>query len=664
MLAKLAFKNIKKSFKDYAIYFCTLILGVVIFYIFNSLDSQTAMLRLSESTSSLMRMMEEVLSGVSIFISCVLGFLIIYASRFLIKKRNQEFGIYLTLGMSKRKISTLILLETLIAGVMSLVIGLACGVLISQVTSVFVAKLFEADMEQFAFNFSIAATVKTLIYFGIIYLVVMIFDVVMVGKCKLIELLQAEKKNEKIRLKNPALCIVLFLASVAMMGWSYWAVTDGFYTVISNRPLAFILVPIGLGCVGTYLLFWSISGMALRIISSCKNIYGRKLNSFTFKQLSSKINSMVASISIICVMLFMTICLLSSALSIANYFNNSIQKYASADMEVEVYRESETQKATDFEKIFSENGVLDDMSDLVTVSVYSDPNFNYGDSLGLALEEITAQYPYITFDAPIDIMSSSDYNKLADILQMESAKVGANEYAIVVNYETWIYSRTLELDSKMNIFGTNLSPNGSKIVDGFNIINGGAFNMGFFVVPDGIIKNEVPYKDFAVINYFTQEHDDQVELNEKIAAINYGGSGVSFDSKIRIKENSIGLSAMATFVGLYLGLIFLISSAAILALKVLSDTIDDREKYNILRKIGADEKQIKGSLFKQELIFFLLPLVLALIHTIFGIKFCLMILETIGVTTLLGSMITTCIIIVLIYGGYFIAAYACSKNML
>ena len=111
MITKLSLKNISKSFKDYAIYFFTLILGVAIFYVFNAIDSQTVMMDVSSSTREIIKLMTNMLSGVSVFVSFILGFLIIYASRFLIKRRNKEFGIYLILGMSKRKISLILFLE-------------------------------------------------------------------------------------------------------------------------------------------------------------------------------------------------------------------------------------------------------------------------------------------------------------------------------------------------------------------------------------------------------------------------------------------------------------------------------------------------------------------------------------------------------------------------
>ena len=147
MLYKLSLKNIQKSFKDYAIYFFTLILGVAIFYVFNAIDSQTVMLDVTSSTQEIIKLMTNMLSGVSVFVSFVLGFLIIYASRFLMKRRNKEFGIYLTLGMSKRKISMILFFETLFIGIISLVIGLGIGVILSQFMSLLVANMFEANLK-------------------------------------------------------------------------------------------------------------------------------------------------------------------------------------------------------------------------------------------------------------------------------------------------------------------------------------------------------------------------------------------------------------------------------------------------------------------------------------------------------------------------------------
>ena len=224
-LFSISLKNLKKSIRDYTIYFFTLVVAVAIFYVFNALESQTVFMNVSSRTHRLIELMMGMLSGVSVFVSVVLGLLIIFASRFLIKRRNKEFGIYMLLGMSKYKISMILFFETLVIGVFSLFGGLFLGVVLSQLMSIFVANMFEADMRQFFFVFSYSSAVKTLIYFGIMYLIVMIFNVFIIGKCKLINLINSMHQSENMHLKNKYLCLVLFILSILILGKAYHIVT-------------------------------------------------------------------------------------------------------------------------------------------------------------------------------------------------------------------------------------------------------------------------------------------------------------------------------------------------------------------------------------------------------------------------------------------------------
>ena len=303
MLFKLSLRNIRKSFKDYAIYFFTLILGVAIFYVFNAIESQSVLLNVKSSTYEIIQLMVSMLSGVSVFVAFVLGFLIIYASRFLMRRRHKEFGIYLTLGMSKRKISMILFIETIVVGIISLIVGLFLGSILSQLMSILVASMFEADMTKFEFVFSTSAFKKTLLYFGIMYLIVMLFNTFSVSKCKLIDLLSSSKKSEKIKLKNTILCTIIFIISAIFLSYAYYLVTGSVSEMTANK----IYIPIVIGCISTFFIFWSLSGLLLKIFVSMKNVYYKGLNSFILRQVSNKINTTVFSVSIICIMLFNTI---------------------------------------------------------------------------------------------------------------------------------------------------------------------------------------------------------------------------------------------------------------------------------------------------------------------------------------------------------------------
>ena len=637
MLFKLSIKNITKSIKDYAIYFFTLVLGVAIFYVFNAIDSQTVMLNVSSSTSEIIRLMTTILGGVSVFVSFILGFLIIYASRFLIKRRNKEFGIYLTLGMPKRKISLILFFETLIIGVISLGVGLALGIVLSQLMSILVANMFEADLTKFQFTFSSSAALKALLYFSIMYLIVMIFNTIIVNKCKLIDLLHGNKKSEKVKLKNPIICTIVFIIAVIALSYAYYLVTDGFGTSPLMNTISGILIPIALGCISTFLIFWSLSGLILKIVMHLKKYYYKGLNSFTVRQISSKINTTVFSMTIICLMLFFTICIFSSALSIKNSLSGNLKDLAPVDIQFSKLQESLSKE----EKENFSKDIIEDYNTTVKDTLQRLDVYKY-------LKDV------------VDI----------NIYRLEEITLKDNEYVIISNYKMMADIRNISLknNTKLTINGKDYYPKYQECQDGIIELSGSATNTGVIILPDNALEGIHPYKNILAANYQADTKEEKENVEDIVSTIinNHFNKDtlLSYNTKIDIYESSIGLGAMVTFVGLYLGIIFLISSAAILALKELSESTDNKERFNMLRKIGTDDKMINKALFNQIAVFFLFPLLLAIIHSIFGIEFANYILKTMGTESLLSSIILTAVFLVVIYGGYFLVTYYCSKNII
>lgn len=678
MLFKLSLKNISKSIKDYAIYFFTLILGVAIFYVFNAIDDQSVMMKVSSTTAEIIKLMTNVLSGVSVFVSIILAFLIVYASRFLIKRRNKEFGVYLTLGMSKKKISLILFIETLIIGIVSLVVGLGIGFLLSQLMSILVANMFEADLTRFQFVFSTNACIKTLIYFSIMYFVVMIFNTINISKCKLIDLMHSNKKSEKIKLKNPLFCTIVFIISCIALGFAYYQVTGGIEKMANANS---IFVPIGIGAVSTFFVFWSLSGLLLKIFISMKNTYYKGLNSFTLRQFLSKINTMTFSMTIICLMLFITICVLSSAMSMKISMTNNLKKLAPADVQIGKFI-----NVTDYEHYSekqiedSKNSIYDTLEklgydvdnklkDIVKLDVYNFDNIDLKTSIGSYYDIAKDKYPLMPYNKKESIVKISDYNKIAKLFGLKEYTLNDDEYFIVANYSEYVEFRNegLKVDTILNINEKELKPKYDSCVEGFIAMNSTYSNMGVFVVPDNAVNDSMKKYEYLTANYnvtdINEKNLSEKELSE-ICKENSNNTVIDFDSKMTIKENSIGLGAMVTFIGLYLGIIFLISCAAILALKELSESSDNVEKFNMLRKIGVDEKMINKALFRQIGIFFMFPLLVAIIHSVFGIKFCNFLLSSFGAANLVSSIIGVAIFIVAIYGGYFLVTYICSKNII
>ena len=685
MLFKLSLKNMKKSFKDYAIYFFTLILGVSIFYIFNSMETQTVFLNVTSSTREIIRLMIGMLSGVSVFVSIILGFLIIYANQFLMKRRKKEFAIYMTLGMSKRKISQVLLIETFLIGTISLVVGLFLGVGLSQFMSVLVANLFEADLSEFTFIFSEEAMIKTLVYFGIMYVLVMIFNTISVGRCKLIDLLQASKKNEKVKLKNPILCTILFILSVGVLSYCYYQVTANAMT-LTISSIGWLMI---MGAVATFFLFWSLSGILLKVLMSMKRLYYKNLNMFVLRQLASKVNTTVFSMTIISLMLFLTIGILSSALSLKNSMTANLKKLAPIDFQAskewnlydipainqQQYVYTEEEKADSLVPItetFKKLNIPESyFKDIVIVHYYGTDEVTYETTLGTEKEYVSQNFPAIRWNYRELIMPISEYNALAKLLGSPTYELNDDEYIVIADFDQMVTIRDEVLKDKPDVSfgGKTYHAKYDHTVEGFTEMSSNHINTGIYLVPDDAVNDSMMMEEIFSANYNAKTEEEKYQIENAIqepAGEGYeqGITTLTASSRISIYEASVGLGAMVTFIGLYLGIIFLISSAAILALKELSESSDNKERYAILRRIGTDEKMIHHALFLQIACFFLLPLTVAIIHSIFGIQFANIILATFGDEQLLPSIVMTAVFLILIYGGYFMITYFSSKSII
>ena len=663
MLSKLSLKNIRKSFKDYAIYFLTLILGVAIFYIFNAMDSQQAVLDLNAAKKEILDLMNNFMGGFSVFISFVLGFLIIYANRFLIKRRNKEFGIYMTLGMGKGQMSRMLVIETLIIGLISLTGGLLLGILLSQFMSFVVANLFAVDMSNYKFIFSSAAMLKTVLCFGIMYLLVMVFNAFSVSKCKLIDLLTAGRKNEKIKVKNPIISVIVFIISLAILGTAYYLVTNQ----LNGMSFTSFLGCIVMGIIGTIIFFWALSGFVLRLVQSNKKLYLKNLNIFVLRQINSKVNTTVFSMSVICILLFFTICVFSSAMSLNRSMTANLSELTPNDVQIELYADNSDGFSVK-DKLIEENYNLDNFKNYTEAKYYMFDDLTVSTTLGSHTDGIAQRQLQI----PEEVMRISEYNKIAEIMHKQTYSLSEGEYMIVADYDEVIKLRdkALKDNKKITVDGNTYSPKYDECKDGFVEMGQSHMNPGIILLPDSAEFNADKTISNFVANYKTTDEKEITDLNKMLEEqfIYQENSGDIYRTDINTKQNiyeaSIGIGAIATFLGLYLGIIFLISSAAILAIKELSESSDNKARYQMLRKIGADEKMINKCLFAQIGIFFLMPLILAIVHSIFGMQVASNMLTMFGREDIMSSIILTAILLVVIYGGYFLLTYFSSKRII
>lgn len=653
MYFKLAFKNIKKSYKNYVIYFLTLIFGICIFYTFNSIESQSVMMELNEQKQSAFMMAEQLMGYFSVFIAFVLGFLIVYANNYLIKRRKKEFGIYMTLGMENGSLSKMIFLETLFIGAISLGIGLVLGIMLSQALSVLTAYMFQVDLTKFQFVFSPLGFKRTVLCFSIIYLVVLIFNFISVRKIKLIDLLTASKRNEKPTIKNLWVSVILFLVSVGILGTAYYKVIHDGIAFASFNALG---LPILLGCIGTFIFFYSLTGFFLKVIQGNKKFYLRDLNMFVMKQISSKINTTFVSLSFICLMLFLAICTFSGGLGINRAINADLKDLTKFD--VTFWSNS----GENIENLLKEKNI--DISNIAKEDsnmVMYDSKIKYSNFL--LKEGMTAMKNYfpVANDNDILVIGENGYNNTLKLLGKEPVNLKENQYLAVGNIDEmkkWV-NESLENGKKINISGKTLEP-ANKKYESINLYN---FTMKgdilIFVVNDSLLEGLKP-----VSSRFNMMLKDNSNTKEELENVRdqLVESQVYSITKKEIYDNAAGLGATMAYLGIYLGLIFIITSAVVLAIQQLTESTDNVERYRLLKEIGVDQKMINKAIFTQVGVYFMLPLSLAIVHSIVGLKISSTIVGVFGNASIMPNVIITAIIFVIIYGGYFLATYLGAKK--
>lgn len=668
MFCKLSLKNVKRSFRDYSLYFLTLTFSVCIFYIFNSIEAQKAMMSISESTAQMMKTITQLMNYISIFISFILGFLIVYANNFLIRRRKKEIGIYMTLGMEKGKISRMLVAETFIIGMLSLGAGLLAGVFISQGLSVVTAKLFEVDMTGYRFIFSPEACAKTILYFGVIFLIVMVLSTISISKYKLIDLINADKQNEKQRIKSPFLTIILFILAITCLCIAYGLVMKNGIQTFDRR----LVFEMSLGALGTFLFFASLSGFFLKLLQLKKKLYFKGLNMFILRQINSRINTAHISMSFICLMLFCTIGILSTALGANNALNSGYKYCAPYDASFRTEGD-----VSIIDKINEYGLDLHDYADqFVEFSLYRDKEETLTKKavFGKVSEFIPDNARLFYMNQPLYLIRLSDFNKLMELQGIDKISIPENQAALYSDYaeSTPELKESLLHFIKMNvpitISGENYQVSSTLLTDGI-VTSPASGIMLALVVADQITEGNKVTETILSFNCKGDSKSMQRKLESDLLVL-----GEKYENKkeeihinaataITVKSIAAGSKALIYFVGIYLGIIFLITSAAVLALQQLSEAADNRKRYSILQKVGADENLINAALLKQIAIYFMLPLALACVHSVVGIKVANDVITDVGHINAIGNIIITALLIAAVYGSYFLATYYSSKSI-
>lgn len=725
MLCKLAWGNVRRAGRDYLVYLLTLTLGVTVFYAFNTISMQVDIAGIDEE--GLAQVMGGMLGDLTYFLAGVMAFLMVYANNFIMKRRKKEFGLYQVLGMGRGRVATIMALETVIVSVAAFVAGIVLGVGLSQLMTFFTASLFKTQIANFHFFFSVHAFNLTLACMLVMFVLTLLLNLRAVRRTKLIELMGAERRNESIKTRNPWIAIAIFAVGAVLVGVAYYRLLrDGFPLTATDSKLQEAMNQFGITTamvtVGTFALFWGLSGMLIKLLQSLRSVYWRGLNMFTVRQLSAKVNTVCFSMGVIAMILFLAITSVTCGMSIANVMNENLERYTPADMsQTYIYYTPET---LDYYKGYKgyvnpseadrmvladttvdlypawhgkgksadnndETGKKVDIADVAGEHVQIDSYLSYpfgGSNPSVTPSEMCKtmgeKLPKAFGGSNADTMGlfvtpASQYNKLRQMMGEEPVHIGHDQYLLTCDMGgelVDLYTKYMAGGHALTLGGHELKPATDKSDEDTAAIANSAMgsNPGTVVVADELLSqlNLQPYSSSLLVNYKqgmdTTEADEIIKytvLDNLLVDGKEPGSWGIFITRSEMYAQAAQMNGLISYLAIYIGFVLVVACTAILSIQQLSNVVDGSRSYRVLAQIGCDDRQIRHSVMAQQAVFFLFPLAVGLAHSFVALKVIIELVSIFGNMSIGGTVGLTCAIFLAAYGGYFLVTYLMSAGM-
>lgn len=725
MLCKLAWGNVRRAGRDYLVYLLTLTLGVTVFYAFNTISMQVDIAGIDEE--GLAQVMGSMLGDLTYFLAGVMAFLMVYANNFIMKRRKKEFGLYQVLGMGRGRVATIMALETVIVSVVAFVAGIVLGVGLSQLMTFFTASLFKTQIANFHFFFSMHAFNLTLACMLVMFVLTLLLNLRAVRRTKLIELMGAERRNESIKTRNPWIAIAIFAVGAVLVGVAYYRLLrDGFPLTATDSKLQEAMNQFGITTamvtVGTFALFWGLSGMLIKLLQSLRGVYWRGLNMFTVRQLAAKVNTVCFSMGVIAMLLFLAITSVTCGMSIANVMNENLERYnpvdvsqtyvyytpdtldyykgykgyanpsevdrmVLADTTVDLYpawhgkgksadNNDETGKKVDIADVAGEHVQID--SYLSYPFGGSNPSVTPGEMCKIMGEKLPKAFGGSNADAMgLFVTPASQYNKLRQMMGEEPVSIGRDQYLLTCDMGgelVELYTKYMAGGHALTLGGHTLKPATDKSDEDTAAIANSAMgsNPGTVVVADELLSqlNLQPYSSSLLVNYKqgmdTTEADESIKytlLDNLLVDGKEPGVWGTFITRSEMYTQAAQMNGLISYLAIYIGFVLVVACAAILSIQQLSNVADGSRSYRVLAQIGCDDRQIRHSVMAQQAVFFLFPLAVGLAHSFVALKVIIELVSIFGNMSIGGTVGLTCAIFLAAYGGYFLVTYLMSTGM-
>lgn len=725
MLCKLAWGNVRRAGRDYLVYLLTLTLGVTVFYAFNTISMQVDIAGIDEE--GLAQVMGSMLGDLTYFLAGVMAFLMVYANNFIMKRRKKEFGLYQVLGMGRGRVATIMALETVIVSVVAFVAGIVLGVGLSQLMTFFTASLFKTQIANFHFFFSMHAFNLTLACMLVMFVLTLLLNLRAVRRTKLIELMGAERRNESIKTRNPWIAIAIFAVGAVLVGVAYYRLLrDGFPLTATDSKLQEAMNQFGITTamvtVGTFALFWGLSGMLIKLLQSLRGVYWRGLNMFTVRQLAAKVNTVCFSMGVIAMLLFLAITSVTCGMSIANVMNENLERYnpvdvsqtyvyytpdtldyykgykgyvnpseadrmVLADTTVDLYpawhgkgksadNNDETGKKVDIADVAGEHVQID--SYLSYPFGGSNPSVTPSEMCKIMGEKLPKAFGGSNADTMgLFVTPASQYNKLRQMMGEEPVHIGRDQYLLTCYMGgelVDLYTKYMAGGHALTLGGHTLKPATDKSDEDTAAIANSAMgsNPGTVVVADELLSqlNLQPYSSSLLVNYKqgmdTTEADESIKntvLDNLLVDGKEPGSWGIFITRSEMYAQAAQMNGLISYLAIYIGFVLVVACAAILSIQQLSNVADGSRSYRVLAQIGCDDRQIRHSVMAQQAVFFLFPLAVGLAHSFVALKVIIELVSIFGNMSIGGTVGLTCAIFLAAYGGYFLVTYLMSAGM-
>lgn len=722
MLCKLAWGNVRRAGRDYLVYLLTLTLGVTVFYAFNTISMQVDIAGIDEE--GLAQVMGSMLGDLTYFLAGVMAFLMVYANNFIMKRRKKEFGLYQVLGMGRGRVATIMALETVIVSVVAFVAGIVLGVGLSQLMMFFTASLFKTQIANFHFFFSVHAFNLTLACMLVMFVLTLLLNLRAVRRTKLIELMGAERRNESIKTRNPWIAIAIFVVGVVLVGVAYYRLLrDGFPLTATDSKLQEAMNQFGITTamvtVGTFALFWGLSGMLIKLLQSLRSVYWRGLNMFTVRQLAAKVNTVCFSMGVIAMLLFLAITSVTCGMSIANVMNENLERYNPADMSqtyiyyapdtLDYYKEyvnpSEADRmvladttvdlypawhgkgksADNNDETGKKVNIADVAGEHVQIDSYlsyplggSDPSVTPSEMCKTMGEKLPKAFGGSNADMTgLSVTPASQYNKLRQMMGKEPVHIGHDQYLLTCDMGgelVDLYTKYMAGGHTLTLGGHTLKPATDKSDEDTAAIANSAMgsNGGTVVVADELLSqlNLQPYSSSLLVNYKqgmdTTEADESIKytvLDNLLVDGKEPGSWGTFITRSEMYAQAAKMNGLISYLAIYIGFVLVVACAAILSIQQLSNVADGSRSYRVLAQIGCEDRQIRHSVMAQQAVFFLFPLAVGLAHSFVALKVIIELVSIFGNMSIGGTVGLTCAIFLAAYGGYFLVTYLMSTGM-